>query len=547
MTIPGLMPGLMQDNELMISALIRYAAEYHGHMEIVTRTVEGPMHRYTYADAEKRAKQLSNALINQFGIQQGDRIGTLAWTTYRHFELFYGVSGMGAVLHTTNPRLFNDQISYIINHAEDRVLFLDLDFVPLVEKILPELKSIEKFVILTDRAHMPDTSLPDVICYEELLAAETPEYDWPIFDERAASSLCYTSGTTGNPKGVLYSHRSTIIHALSAAQNSAYALSVYDTIMPIAPLYHANAWGLPYVAAMLGAKLVLPGPKMDGENIQDIIESEGVTFSCAVPTVFSILFQYLEESGKKIDSLKRTMIGGSAVPKAMTEKFLNTYGVTVLQLWGMTETSPLGVVASSTPQTDALPPKEQAEVRDKQGRVQFGLEIKVLDEGGKAIPRDGVAFGDLWVRGPWVTASYFRSEGGEILDKDGWFPTGDVVTIDQYGYIKITDRAKDVIKSGGEWISSIDIENLAVGHPKVMQAGVVGIYHPKWEERPILVIKPAPDQTLTEAEVLDFLKGKIAKWWMPDAVFIVDELPLTATGKIKKTALRDQYKNCLSS
>lgn len=540
-------PGLMQDNELMISALIRYAAEYHGHMEIVTRTVEGPMHRYTYADAEKRAKQLSNALINQFGIKQGDRIGTLAWTTYRHFELFYGVSGMGAVLHTTNPRLFDDQVSYIINHAEDRVLFIDLDFVPLVEKILPELKSIEKFIILTDRAHMPDTSLPDAICYEELLAAETSEYDWPIFDERAASSLCYTSGTTGNPKGVLYSHRSTIIHALSAAQNSAYALSVYDTIMPIAPMYHANAWGLPYVAAMLGAKLVLPGPKMDGENIQDIIESEGVTFSCAVPTVFSMLFQYLEESGKKIDSLKRTMIGGSAVPKAMTEKFLNTYGVTVLQLWGMTETSPLGVVASSTPQTDALPPKERAEVRDKQGRVQFGLEIKVLDEEGKTIPRDGIAFGDLWVRGPWVTASYFRSEGGEILDKDGWFPTGDVVTIDQYGYIKITDRAKDVIKSGGEWISSIDIENLAVGHPKVMQAGVVGIYHPKWEERPILVIKPAPDQTLTEEEVLDFLKGKIAKWWMPDAVFIVDELPLTATGKIKKTALRDQYKDCLSS
>ncbi len=539
-------PGLMQENDLMISSLIRYAAEYHGQQEIVTRTVEGPIHRYNYIEAEKRSKQLSNALINQFDIKPGDRIGTLAWTTYRHFELFYGVSGMGAVLHTTNPRLFDDQISYIINHAEDRLLFIDLDFVPLVERLLPQLGCIEKIIILTDRDHMPETSLPDVLCYEELLSAESDDYDWPAFDEKSASSLCYTSGTTGNPKGVLYSHRSTIIHALSAAQNSAYGLSVYDTIMPIAPMYHANAWGLPYVAPMLGAKLVLPGPKMDGEHIHDLLESEEVTFSCAVPTVFSMLFQYLEDSGNRVDALKRTMIGGSAVPKAMTEKFLGTYGVTVLQLWGMTETSPLGVVATSTPQTDNLPPEQREEVMDKQGRVQFGLEIKVLDEMGQPVPRDGVAFGDLWVRGPWVTASYFRSEGGKMMDEDGWFPTGDVVTIDQYGYMKITDRSKDVIKSGGEWISSIDIENLAVGHPKVLQAGVVGIYHPKWEERPVLVIRPAPDQSLDEAEILDFLKGKIAKWWMPDAVFIVDEMPLTATGKIKKTTLREKYKDCLS-
>lgn len=537
--------GLMQESDLMISSLIRYAAEYHGSMEIVTRTVEGPVHRYCYAAAEKRSKRLANVLINHFGIEQGDRIGTLAWTTYRHFELFFGVSGMGAVLHTTNPRLFDEQVSYIINHAEDRILFIDLDFVPLVEKLLPELGRVEKFIILTDREHMPETSLPDVLCYEELLEAESEDYHWPTFDERAASSLCYTSGTTGNPKGVLYSHRSTIIHALAAAQNSAFGLSVYDTIMPIAPMYHANAWGLPYISAMLGAKLVLPGPKMDGEHIHHLIESEGVTFSCAVPTVFSMLFQYLEDSGKKVDSLKRTMIGGSAVPKAMTEKFLETYGVTVLQLWGMTETSPLGVVACPTPEVDGLPADKREEVMDKQGRVQFGLDIKVLDEEGKPIARDGVAYGDLWVRGPWVTASYYKSEGGKILDEEGWFPTGDVVTVDKYGYMKITDRSKDVIKSGGEWISSIDIENLAVGHPKVLQAGVVGIYHPKWEERPILVIKPAPDQHPTPDEILDFLKGKIAKWWMPDVVFIVDEIPLTATGKIKKIALREQYKDCL--
>ena len=538
-------PGLMQESDLMISSLLRYASEYHGGMEIVSRSVEGPIHRYTYREAEQRAKQLANVLINQFGIEQGDRVGTLAWTTYRHFELFYGVSGMGAVLHTTNPRLFDDQVSYIINHAEDRILFIDLDFVPLVEKLLPELGSIEKFIILTDRDHMPDTGLPNVLCYEDVLAAESTDYDWPTFNERAASSLCYTSGTTGNPKGVLYSHRSTIIHALSAAQNSAYGLSIYDVIMPIAPMYHANAWGLPYVSAMLGAKLVLPGPKMDGAHIQHLIESEGVTFSCAVPTVFSMLFQYLEDSGKKVATLKRTMIGGSAVPKAMTEKFREVYGVSVLQLWGMTETSPLGVVACPTPQVDALPPEIREDVMDKQGRVQFGLEIKVLDEDGKPVARDGVAYGDLWVRGAWVTASYYRNEGGKVLDKDGWFPTGDVVTIDQYGYMKITDRSKDVIKSGGEWISSIDIENLAVGHPKVLQAGVVGVFHPKWEERPILVIKPAPGQQPTEAEILDFLKGKIAKWWMPNAVFIIDDMPLTATGKIKKITLRQQYKDCL--
>ncbi len=538
-------PGLMQHNDLMISSLIRYAAEYHGSTEIVTRTVEGPLHRYTYREAEHRAKKLAQALMRRLNIVSGDRIATLAWSTYRHFEMFYGVSGIGAILHTANPRLFDEQIVYVINHAGGRYLFLDVDFVPLVEKLAPRLKHVEGYVILTDRDHMPQTTLKNVHCYEDLLAAEDGQMTWPVFDEKSASSICYTSGTTGNPKGVMYSHRSTIIHALAAAQNSAFGLSVYDVILPIAPMYHGNAWGLPYIAAMLGAKLVFPGPKMDGKHIHDLIECEGVTFSCAVPTVFTMLFQYLEETGQKVDSLERTMIGGSAVPKAMSDKFLKDYGVRVLQLWGMTETSPLGTIASSTPEVDALPPEAREAVLSKQGRVQYGLEVKVVDEQGNPVPRDGKTYGDLWVRGPWVVAEYYRGEGGRVLDKEGWFPTGDVVTLDRYGYIKITDRAKDVIKSGGEWISSIDIENLAVGHPKVLQAGVVGVYHPKWEERPVLIIKPAPGASPTEQEILAFLDGKIAKWWMPDKVFFVEEMPLTATGKIKKITLRERYKDCL--
>lgn len=539
-----MLPGLMQDEPLLISNLIRYAATYHGDVEIVTRTPEGPIHRYTYAKAHDRAAQVAN-LMTRLGVQPGERIGTLAWTTHRHFDLFYGVSGMGAVLHTVNPRLFEEQISYIINHAEDRFMFLDADFVPLMERISKLCPTIEGYVILTDRAHMPATQLPNVFCYEELIAAESADFIWPRFDERQASSLCYTSGTTGNPKGVLYSHRSTVIHAMAAAQNSAFGLSAYDVIMPIAPMYHAAAWSLPYIAPMVGAKLVLPGPGMDGKSIHELIEGEAVSFCCAVPTVFSTLFDYLEKTGKKVESLARVMIGGSAVPKAMTEKFLHTYGVTVLQIWGMTETSPLGTIASPTPRVDALPAAERAHVLDRTGRVQFGLEIKIIGEDGRQVPRDGVAYGDMWVRGPWVSKGYFRGEGGNVLDQDGWFPTGDVATMDAYGYIKLTDRSKDVIKSGGEWISSIDLENLVVGHPKVGRAAVIGVFHPKWEERPLMVVVPAEGTAPTEKEILDYLAPHVAKWWLPDAVVFVDEIPLTATGKYKKIALRETFKDYL--
>jgi fatty-acyl-CoA synthase len=535
--------GLMQDRPLLVSDLLRYAATYHGHREVVTRTVEGPLHRYGYGEAERRSKRLVHVL-EKLGIGDSDRVGTLAWSTYRHFELFYAAAGMGAVLHTVNPRLFDDQIAYIINHAEERVLFFDVDFMPLVERLAPRLETVRHYVVMTGRGHMPENPGLELLCYEELLASEDDAYDWPLFDERKAASLCYTSGTTGHPKGVLYSHRSTVLHALAAAQNSAFGLTVFDAIMPIAPMYHANAWGLPYIAPMCGAKLVLPGPGMDGKSIQSIIEGEGVTFTCAVPTIFTALFQYMESSGKRIDSLKRAMIGGSAVPRAMADKLLHTYDVQVLQIWGMTELSPLGTLATLTPEVAALPPAARADILNKQGRAQFGLELKVIAPDGTEVPRDGQTSGDLWVRGPWVSSGYFRYDQ-PVLDKDGWFPTGDVVSIDGYGYIKITDRSKDVIKSGGEWISSIDLENLAAGHPKVHMAAVIGAYHPKWEERPLMVVVPKAEATVTEAEILEFLSDKVAKWWLPDAVIIAGSIPLTATGKYKKTELREIYGNYL--
>jgi len=442
-----------------------------------------------------------------------------------------------------NPRLFTEQIVYIINHAEDRVLFVDLTFVELVERIADQLTTVEQVVVMADEAHMPETALPNVLCYETLLAGESEDYAWPLFDERAASSLCYTSGTTGNPKGVLYSHRSTLLHAMAACQNSAMGISAHDVLMPIAPMYHGNAWSLPYLGPLSGAGLALPGTKMDGQSLQELIEGEGVTFALGVPTVFTMLIDHLDESGKRVESLERVAIGGSAVPRAMIERLADPYGVTVHQLWGMTETSPLGTMATATPAIDTLTEEERQAVLSQQGRVQFGLELTITDAECAPVPRDGKTFGDMWVRGNWAASGYFKGEGGDRLDEDGWFPTGDVATLDEHGFMRITDRTKDVIKSGGEWISSIDLENAAVGHPDVKQAAVIGIFHPKWEERPLMVVVPRDGCTPDKDTINAYLAARVAKWWLPDDVVLVDELPLTATGKIQKSRLREMFQD----
>lgn len=534
--------GLMQKTPLLIISLLKYAADYHGKREIVSVTGPGQLHRYGYKQAYGRACQLAHALAPH-NIKSGDRIATLAANTHRHFELFYGVSGIGAVLHTVNPRLFDDQIIYIINHAQDRLLFVDPEFLPLVERLSPQLGSLESIIVLADREDMPDTNLGNILCYEDFIAGQSVDYNWPVFDENLASSLCYTSGTTGDPKGVLYSHRSTVIHALGAAQKGAMSLGPQDCILPIAPMYHANAWAMPYIAPMVGAKLVLPGSKMEPAILEKLINQEKVSFACAVPTVWTMMLEYLDRQGKTIDSLERTAIGGSAVPVVMINRFKDQYGVEVMHLWGMTETSPLGTLASPTPEVDELPQQERSDILTRQGRVMYGLELKILENEDMQKTEGGKQPGDLWVRGPWAAAGYYRRDEETILDNEGWFPTGDVAVIDQYGYMKITDRTKDVIKSGGEWISSIDLENAACGHPLVSQAAVIGVYHPKWEERPLMLVVPVNGQALEAKTVAEFLKSKVAKWWLPDEIHIVGGLPLTATGKIKKSALREEYKN----
>jgi 3-(methylthio)propionyl---CoA ligase len=534
------MHGLMMDTPLLISSLIRHADRFHGDTEIVSRTVEGPIHRYTYHDAHKRARQLAQAL-SRLGVKQGDRVGTLAWNGYRHFEAFYAVSSMGAVLHTINPRLFPEQIVYIANHAEDSLVLFDLNFAPLIEKLAPLCKGVKGWVAMTARATMPQANIPNLLCYEELVGAENGDLEWPELDERTASSLCYTSGTTGNPKGVLYSHRSTVIHAYAASMPDALNISARDVMLPVVPMFHANAWSLPYACAMAGSKLVFPGYLLDGKHLYELFETEKVTVSAGVPTVWLALLQHMAQNKLMFSTMNRTVIGGSACPPAMIRTFQQEYGVQVLHAWGMTELSPLGTVNTFKSKHSGWDAEKRLQLQYKQGRPIFGVDMKIVDGDGKDLPWDGKAFGDLLVRGPWITSAYMKGEGGNVL-RDGWFPTGDVATVDPDGYMQITDRSKDVIKSGGEWISSIDLENAAIGHPAVAEAAVVGVRHPKWDERPLLIVVKKKDAQVTREELIGFFEGKVAKWWIPDDVVFVDQLPHTATGKLLKTKLRDDFR-----
>jgi fatty-acyl-CoA synthase len=535
------MLGLMQQHPLLISSLLVHAERHHGAQEIVSRRVEGDIHRTTYRELAARSRRLAKALA-ALGVGMSDRVATLAWNGYRHMELYYAVSGSGAVLHTLNPRLHPDQVVYIADHAEDRVLCFDLTFLPLVEAVASRLKTVKHFVAMTDRAHMPaSTKIPGLLCYEDLVDAQDDAYAWPVFDENQASSLCYTSGTTGNPKGVLYSHRSTVLHAFGAALPDALNCSSRDVILPVVPMFHVNAWSLPYVGCMTGAKLVFPGAGLDGKSLYELFESEKVTVSAGVPTVWQGLLAYVDGAGLTFSTMKRTVIGGSACPPAMTRAFQDKYGVHVLHAWGMTEMSPLGTVCSFRSKHLALPPEERLALQAKQGQAIFGVDMKIVGADGAELPWDGKTSGELLVRGPWIIEQYFKGEGGDPL-VDGWFPTGDVATIDADGYMQITDRAKDVIKSGGEWIGSIDLENVAMAHPAVAMAACIAAKHPKWDERPLLVVMKKPGAELTREALLAFFEGKVAKWWIPDDVVFVDAIPLGATGKMQKNKLREQFK-----
>jgi fatty-acyl-CoA synthase len=535
------MLGLMQDWPLTVDKILDHAKNWHGAREVVTRSVEGPIVRTTYADIHARAKRVSSVLQG-WGVQVGDRIGTLAWNTGNHIETWYGIMGIGAVCHTLNPRLFPEQLVYIINHGGDRVIFVDLTFVPLLQAVLPHCPKVERVVVMTDRAHMPAVELPGLECYEDLLEGASEDVVWGDFDEQTACGLCYTSGTTGNPKGVLYSHRSNFIHTLLGLQSTVLGATPSEVILPVVPMFHANAWGIAFGAPGAGSKLVMPGARMDGAAIYELIESEGVTFSAAVPTVWQGLLAHLREHKLKIPTVKRVLIGGSAVPESLIRAFHDEFGIEVLQGWGMTETSPIGTLSNMTPELRALPYDEQMKWRIKQGTPPLGVELKLKNYAGQEMPHDGHTYGRLMIKGPTIAGAYFNDDT-PILDTEGFFDTGDVSTIDEHGFMQITDRAKDVIKSGGEWISSIEIENIAVGHPKVELAAVIGAAHPKWDERPVLIIKLKPGQTEDKQEHLDFLVGKIAKWWMPDDVVFVDDIPLGATGKVDKKLIRERMKD----
>ncbi len=539
--------GLMMQMPLAISSLIRHADRHHGDAEIVSRRVEGDIHRYTYRDLHRRSRQMANALKG-LDVKLSDRVATLAWNGYRHMELYFAVSGSGAVLHTINPRLHPEQIAWIANHAEDSYLFFDLTFLPIIEAIAGHCRTIKGYVAMVDRERMPaQAKVPNLICYEDLIDSHSDRYDWPEFDENLASSMCYTSGTTGNPKGVLYSHRSTILHTYAAALPDALNLSARDVILPVVPMFHVNAWGLPYVAPMVGAKIVLPGPNLDGKSLYELFEAEKVTCSAGVPTVWQGLLAHVEANNLRFSTMKRTVIGGSACPPAMLRTFEEKYGVQVLHAWGMTEMSPLGTVCTLKEKHLKLGREERYATQYKQGRAIFGVDMRIVGDDGGDLPWDGKAFGDLLVRGPWVLRQYYKGEGGDPLVKDAeghtWFPTGDVSTIDADGYMQITDRSKDVIKSGGEWISSIDIENIAMSHPAVAMAACIAAKHPKWDERPLLVVVRKPNAELTREQLLAHFEGKVAKWQIPDDVAFVEAIPLGATGKMLKAKLREQFKD----
>ena len=536
------MLGLMQDWPLLLHRIIDHAANFHGERKVISRSIEGPIHTTDYRQVRARALKVSQRLSKD-GIKLGDRVATLAWNTWRHLEAWYGIVGIGAIYHTVNPRLFPDQVVWIINHAEDRVMMTDLTFVPFLEKIADQLPTIERYILLTDAMHMPKTTLKNAVAYEDWIAEVDGDFKWVSLDENTAAGMCYTSGTTGHPKGVLYSHRSNVLHAYIAALPDSKGICSRDVVMPVVPMFHANCWSLAFSTPMVGATMVMPGAKMDGASIYELLDTFKVSFTAAVPTVWLMLLQDLEKTGRRLPHLKRVVIGGSACPRAITKTFQEKYGVEVVHAWGMTEMSPLGSLCTMKPEYASLEGDAKLNVQMKQGHPPFGVEMKITDDAGRDLPWDGKTFGRLKVRGPAVAKAYYKGEGGEAFDKDGWFDTGDVATMDQYGYMQITDRAKDVIKSGGEWISSIDVENLAVGHSKVAEAAVIGISHPKWDERPLLVIVLKKGETVTKEELLEFMQGKIAKWWMPDDVVFVEEIPHTATGKIQKITLRQRFKD----
>src|SRR3990167_2242312 len=539
------MLGLMQSQPLLISSLIEFAERYHGDAQIVSRRVEGDLHRYTYKNAAHRSRQVANAL-DGLKLAFGDRVATLAWNGYRHLELYYGVSGSGRVLHTITPRLRPDQIAWIANHAEDQVLCFDLSFLPLVQAVHGKCTSIKHYIAMCDADKLPaDSGIPDLLSYESWMGTQPTDYAWPGFDENTASSMCYTSGTTGHPKAALYSHRSTLLHAYAAALPYVMCLSARDSILPVVPMFHVNAWGIPYSAALTGAKLVFPGPAMDGKSIYELIEAEKVTYAAGVPTVWQMMLGHMKPAGLKFSSLRRTVIGGSACPPAMITAFQDDFGVEVLHAWGMTEMSPLGTLCTLKNKQLGLSKDEQMKVRQKQGRSIYGVDMKIVGGNGEELPWDGKTYGDLLVRGPWILDTYYKGESPLIQDAQGrgWFPTGDVATIDPDGFMQITDRSKDVIKSGGEWISSIDIENIAMGHPAIAMAACIGMPHPKWDERPIVAVTLKPGAEVTREELLHFYEGKTAKWQIPDDVVFVDAIPLGATGKMLKTRLREQLKD----